>query len=190
MISVLITDPLYYSRDPYLFGKKLRQILSFHSPTYIMIRDKQCTDLEPIIYEIHRMLKDYPQIQGAINSDGALALKYHWHLHLPSHRLHEISHYKKEGLCVSGSCHSWEEAKSAYEGGADWMTYSPIFASPGKGEGIGLDKLNEIAGKIKCPIVALGGIISNDQVALVKGSLASGFASIRYFIQDGNNYEI
>lgn len=69
----------------------------------------------------------------------------------------------------------------AEEMGADAVTYSPIFFSPGKGEAKGLKDLEELAKNSKINIYALGGIIEEKHVEDIKKTKAYGFASIRYF---------
>ncbi|MGI9054815.1 MAG: thiamine phosphate synthase [Pyrinomonadaceae bacterium] len=78
------------------------------------------------------------------------------------------------------STHSIEKAEQAKTEGADFVTFSPIFASPGKVTPAGLEKLREVCEKLKpFPVIALGGIDeTNYNSVLEKG--ASGFAAIRF----------
>ena len=82
------------------------------------------------------------------------------------------------------SCHSEKEILEAQKRGADAVTYSPIFSTPDKGEPKGLEDLNERVAKISLPIIALGGITTDEQVKAVEKSGCYGFASIRYFIDN------
>ena len=66
--------------------------------------------------------------------------------------------------------------------GADAITFSPIFNSPGKGKPLGLEKLKEINDKINIKCFALGGIIHKDQVDACEALGVFGFASIRFFL--------
>ncbi|MGD9969385.1 MAG: thiamine phosphate synthase [Sulfuricurvum sp.] len=66
---------------------------------------------------------------------------------------------------------------------SDAITYSPVFASPGKGEPKGLEDLKELVATINIPVFALGGIVTEEQIRAVETAGAYGFASIRYFIQ-------
>ncbi|AKU89917.1 thiamine phosphate synthase [Vulgatibacter incomptus] len=85
---------------------------------------------------------------------------------------------------VGASCHSLEELEAS--AGADFATYSPIFASPGKGPAIGLEALRDAA--VRMPIVALGGIDSaNARDAIHAG--ASAVAAIRSWLADGDPAE-
>jgi thiamine-phosphate pyrophosphorylase len=62
---------------------------------------------------------------------------------------------------IGVSAHSLEEAKSAQERGADYVTLSPIFASaskPGYGPALGLDALRASVSHLAIPVLALGGV--------------------------------
>jgi thiamine-phosphate pyrophosphorylase len=64
-------------------------------------------------------------------------------------------------LLVGVSTHSLESAQRAEKDGADFITFSPIFDTPSKreyGPPQGLDKLAEVTGAVKLPVLALGGI--------------------------------
>ena len=65
--------------------------------------------------------------------------------------------------------------------GADYVTYSPIFTSPNKGEPKGIEDLKELIKTSKIKILALGGIVEARHVEMIKDTKAYGFASIRYF---------
>ena len=86
------------------------------------------------------------------------------------------------GLYVIISTHTHDEVEKAQKMGADAVTYSPIYESPDKGNPKGLEDLKLIVDKIRIPIFALGGIISQEQIYAVEASGAYGFASIRYFM--------
>jgi thiamine-phosphate pyrophosphorylase len=81
---------------------------------------------------------------------------------------------------VGVSTHTFAEAESAKLQGADFITFSPIFNSPNKGEPQSLNKLKELCRKLESfPVIALGGIDeANYQSVLAAG--ASGFAAIRF----------
>ena len=79
------------------------------------------------------------------------------------------------------STHTLEEALKAGALGADMITFSPIFKTPNKGEPKGVAELKRVALSLHIPLIALGGILSEEQVALCQQHGAKGFASIRYF---------
>jgi thiamine-phosphate pyrophosphorylase len=101
---------------------------------------------------------------------------------------HLSPHPGKSQLLVGSSCHSLTAAAMAAEDGADYIFFGPIFATPSKvkfGPPQGLERLAEVCGAIKIPVVAIGGItLENAASCLAVG--ASGIAAIRLF-QDAPN---
>jgi thiamine-phosphate pyrophosphorylase len=81
------------------------------------------------------------------------------------------------------SCHSLEAARSAAEGGADYLFFGPVFATPSKaafGAPQGLERLGEVCRAVSIPVLAIGGItLANASACLAAG--ASGIAAIRLF---------
>ena len=104
-------------------------------------------------------------------------------MHFPSSHFYEIKKAKELNLEVIVSVHSFEEALHVKKLGADYITFSPIFYTPNKGEPKGLEKLKEINDKIDIKCFALGGILTKEQVKLCEEASSFGFASIRYFIK-------
>ncbi|MET0753456.1 MAG: thiamine phosphate synthase [Pyrinomonadaceae bacterium] len=86
---------------------------------------------------------------------------------------------------IGVSAHTIEKAEQAKREGANFATFSPIFASPTKGEPKGLDALREACERLKpFPIIALGGIDETNYESVLENG-ASGFAAIRFL----NNIE-
>ncbi|HLM02892.1 MAG TPA: thiamine phosphate synthase [Pyrinomonadaceae bacterium] len=87
---------------------------------------------------------------------------------------------------VGVSTHALAEAESAKRQGADFVTFSPVFPSPDKGEPQGLDELKKICAALRpFPVIALGGIDeTNYQSTLETG--VSGFAAIRFLNEPEN----
>jgi thiamine-phosphate pyrophosphorylase len=84
---------------------------------------------------------------------------------------------------VGVSCHSLESAKSAAAGGADYLFFGPIFATPSKaafGEPQGVARLAEICRLLTIPVLAIGGITLENAGACFKAG-AAGIAAIRLF---------
>lgn len=81
---------------------------------------------------------------------------------------------------IGVSTHSLANAELAKQQKADFITFSPIFATPNKGNPKGLDELREVCEKLKnFPVIALGGI-GEDNCKSVLEAGASGFAAIRF----------
>src|SRR5262249_34884120 len=59
-------------------------------------------------------------------------------------------------LLVGVSTHSLDEVRMAREAGADFCVLAPIFATPGKGEPLGVATLAQ-ASRLGIPVYALGG---------------------------------
>jgi thiamine-phosphate pyrophosphorylase len=84
---------------------------------------------------------------------------------------------------IGVSCHSLESACAAEAGGADYIFFGPVFATPSKaafGAPQGIDRLREVCNSVKIPVLAIGGVnVKNARDCLKAG--ASGIAAIRLF---------
>ena len=84
-------------------------------------------------------------------------------------------------LMIGVSTHSFEEAKAAERGGADFIVFGPVFETASKkqyGEPVGLEALRTVATDLSIPVLALGGITpANFCEALEAG--AKGVAAYR-----------
>ncbi len=117
-----------------------------------------------------------------LHSDAALAKTLGaYGVHLRSDQFDQIRFAKKSGLFTVISTHSIAEAKRAKKLGVDAVTYSPVFASPGKGEPKGIADLKYFIKAVKMDVIALGGIVGPQQIRQLAKLNLFGFASIRYF---------
>jgi thiamine-phosphate pyrophosphorylase len=80
------------------------------------------------------------------------------------------------GALVGYSAHAGDAP--ACWSGASYVTYSPIWASPGKGPALGAAALAAFAGQAGVPVVALGGVGAG-QVSAAAAAGACGVAVIR-----------
>ncbi len=110
------------------------------------------------------LVNDRADVAVAAGADG---------VHLPSQAPLETL----PGLIVARSCHTEKEVRTAK---ADFITFSPVFASPGKGQPVGLDALRS-ACRHPIPVFALGGVTSQNAAACVDAG-AAGIAGIRLFL--------
>lgn len=91
-----------------------------------------------------------------------------------------------KNFIIGVSVHSLAEAERAKSQKADFVTFSPIFNSPGKGEPKGLENLRRICEKLEdFPVIALGGIDKKNYKSVLETG-AKGFAAIR-FLNDAEN---
>jgi thiamine-phosphate pyrophosphorylase len=94
------------------------------------------------------------------------------------------------GFLLGVSAHSPDAAREAEKGGADYVIFGPVFATPSKaafGEPQGVRRLKEVCERLTIPVLAIGGItLENAGDCLAVG--ATGIAAIRLF-QDAANLD-
>jgi thiamine-phosphate pyrophosphorylase len=86
---------------------------------------------------------------------------------------------------IGASCHSLESALAAERDGADYIFFGPIFATPSKaalGAPQGLGRLMEVCSKVRIPVLAIGGVTTENARDCVSSG-AAGIAAIRMFQQ-------
>ncbi len=178
MISYAVTDPSTLSFER--LEDDLKRISQ--KADMIVYRDKINPDYgtfaEQFLTQSKACLFDKILLHGTVDLASKLGADG---VHLRSDQFDEISQAKQQGLFVVISCHTVEEAQKAEALGVDMITYSPIFATPNKGRPLGLGALKELQGIITLPIIALGGILTEEQINACQRAGASGFASIRFF---------
>ena len=81
---------------------------------------------------------------------------------------------------IGVSCHALQDIRDA--DGADYVYFSPVFESPGKGPPVGLDGLREAVRVASMPVIALGGITWESAPSCIEAG-AAGIAAIRLFQQ-------
>jgi thiamine-phosphate pyrophosphorylase len=159
-----------------------KQLLT-HMPEYVLYRNKTTPHYEIQAEHFMEVCLKFDGIKCFIHRHVELAYKLAaTGVHLTSTQFEEILHAKELGLEVIISTHTHEEVLKAESLGADAVTYSPIFASPEKGEPKGIEDLKELLKKCKIKVFALGGIVEASHVEAIKKTNAYGFASIRYFL--------
>src|SRR4051794_14197839 len=124
---------------------------------FIQIREKDLTARELFEFTLavievrdNEMRKRLP-IKIFVNSRADLALATGADgVHLPS----DAPRQTLPGLLTFRSCHTLDEVRTS---NADFVTFGPIFETPGKGEPLGLDML-KTACQLGKPVYALGGV--------------------------------
>jgi thiamine-phosphate pyrophosphorylase len=79
-------------------------------------------------------------------------------------------------LIVGVSTHSLAQAQAAFEGGADYIGFGPVFATGSKDRPdpvVGLDQLRSVAAVIPLPVVAIGGIRRSNLAEVVAAGAAA-----------------
>lgn len=146
---------------------------------FIQIREKDLSARELFEFTLavlevrdHEMRKHVPP-KVLINSRADIALAAGADgVHLPSDAPQETL----AGLTVARSCHTLEEIRRT---SASFVTFGPVFESPGKGPPIGLDAL-KTACRLGKAVFALGGV-NWENAAECMHAGAEGIAGIRLF---------
>jgi thiamine-phosphate pyrophosphorylase len=179
VIRYAITDPAYLDfsdLDVYLHTVSQRA-------DWIVFRDKTAVEYASLAERFVIQARRYPFERVLLHGDWKLAYTLGADgVHVRSDQLGEIVAAKDAGLFVVASTHTFEEARTAYRHGADAMTFGPIFPTPNKGRPIGVEPLQRLVGEIPATVLALGGIVSAEQIEWIARSGAAGFASIRFFV--------
>ncbi len=172
------------------FAKKKSRILELvtiaaeNNISLIQIREKKIP--ARLVFELVREAvkitrKSQTKILVNDRADIAFAAKAAG-VHLTSHSLSAeiIRRNFPKDFVIGVSTHTIEAAETAKQNGADFVTFSPVFQTSGKGKPQGVEKLREVCEKLKpFPVIALGGIDeTNYKLALENG--ARGFAAIRF----------
>ncbi|MFQ5519700.1 MAG: thiamine phosphate synthase, partial [Mariprofundus sp.] len=95
----------------------------------------------------------------AVDADG---------VHLSSREIHSISDVRRwladPAKTVSVSCHNAEELQQASKYGADYAMLSPLFPTkshPGAAH-LGVEKFHKLVSSVDFPVIALGGITTEN----------------------------
>lgn len=128
-------------------------------------------------YGARLFINDRVDIALAVRADGV-------HLGEESLPVGTVRELLGPAKLIGVSCHSAESAIAAERGGADFITFGPVYYTPSKaryGEPLGLEMLKQVAGCIGIPTFGLGGI-DHDRAAEVMACGASGVALISAII--------
>ena len=180
MIRYAISDPSTLcfetlEKDLERFVRKGATMILYRDKTQARYEENAARFLERMRLKKHparALLHGDPLLAARLQADG---------VHLPSSRIDRVREARLLGLYTIVSTHNREEAFRVQELGADAITLSPLFPSPGKGRALGPERFAEIARELDIPVIALGGITDDERVSLAMDSGAAGFASIRYY---------
>jgi thiamine-phosphate pyrophosphorylase len=109
-------------------------------------------------YEAKLIINDRVDVAVAVNADGV----HLGHQSMPPEPVRRIVGKK---VLIGVSTHNIVEAKAAEAGGADFITFGPVFFTPSKasfGAAVGLEYLKSAKKEVSIPLFGLGGIKSGD----------------------------
>ena len=182
MKKYLITSREFYTDTPAVFRAILHEQLQTHMPEYALYRDKSNPDYDIQAEYFTQVCSQFDNVKSFIHQKVELAKKFGaTGVHLTSKQFEKIPHAKELGLEVIISTHTHEEVLKAQDLGADMVTYSPIFTSPGKGQAKGVDDLKALLNQCDIKVFALGGVVDAEHIEMLESIQPYGFASIRYF---------
>ena len=154
-----------------------------HRPEFALYRNKETKEYAFHAENFLQMSQNIPNLKAFLHRDYELAHRLGAEgVHLTSLEFDSIVKAKALGLEVVVSTHSEEEVLRAEGLGADYVTFSPIFATPNKGKPKGIESLSKSVNATSLKVIALGGIITQEHREEVERSGAFAFASIRYFL--------
>jgi thiamine-phosphate pyrophosphorylase len=147
----------------------------------VQLREKNLPDRA--VYELLRVLRRaLPASRLFANGRADLAIAAGADgVHLPADGIPTAALRRRFGdaLVIGRSTHTVDEVAREAQSGADYVTFGPVFASPGKGEPVGLDAL-AAATAHGIPVLALGGV-GMAELPRVAAAGATGAAGIRLF---------
>jgi thiamine-phosphate pyrophosphorylase len=125
-------------------------------------------------HKVKLFINDRFDIALAVGADGV-------HLTQNSIPVASVRETVKKRLLIGVSTHSLKEAGDAEKGGADFITFGPVFKTPSKmryGKPVGTEALKKVCRNITIPVFAIGGIKRN-RIRDVRQSGVHGVAMIR-----------
>ncbi len=179
MIAYAITDPSILS-----FKRLKSDLLRIRSlgANWILYRDKSNPNYAKYAKYFISEAKDLGFEKIFLHNEIELALYLGADgVHLSSKNIEILSKIKEGKLFTLASTHNISEALQAQKLGANMITLSPLFASPNKGKPLKEKNFKEILAQLDIGVIALGGIIKEDEISQALKLGAKGFASIRYF---------
>jgi thiamine-phosphate pyrophosphorylase len=135
----------------------------------VQLREKDLTggELYPLAMEMRGLTREFGagliindrlDIALAVEADGV-------HVGISSLPVKAVRRIIGPDKIIGYSAHAIDEALNAQSNGADFVTFGPVYYTPSKGsygEPCGIKKLADAAAALKIPVIALGGIISEN----------------------------
>lgn len=124
-------------------------------------------------YNAKLFINDRLDIALAVGADGV-------HLTRNSIPVDAVKKTVRNKLLVGVSTHSLKEVREAEKGGADFITFGPVYMTPSKkkyGAPAGVEALKRVCSRSGIPVFALGGV-KTDRIKNVKKAGAYGVSMI------------
>jgi thiamine-phosphate diphosphorylase len=173
----LITDTGRYSGEP--FFDACDQALA-NGADAILIREKELTSAKLLAFasrlsditrkhQARLIIHTQADIARAVDADG---------VHVACADITTIPAIRRwlntPEMSISASCHNAEELAQAHHAGADFVLLAPVFITrshPGT-PGFGVEAFRTLAAQASIPVIALGGITTENCQDLARYSLA------------------
>jgi thiamine-phosphate pyrophosphorylase len=130
-------------------------------------------------FKARLFINDRVDVAVAVGADGV----HIGHQSMPITAVRKIA---GSSMMIGVSTHNVHEAKEAEAGGADLITYGPVYSTPSKiqyGAPIGLEAIRTVKQQVRIPVFGLGGIKLNtipevlqagaDGIAMISAILAA-----------------
>ncbi len=182
MIRCYITD-----RHTLPSGVSILDVIATSAAEWVQIREKDLPardlfDLVRAAVALHRTIIVNSRMDVALAAGAA-------GVHLPAgspppDRWRTLA---PPGFLIGVSCHDVEEVRAAAGHGADYVVFGPVFTPQSKSTALaprGLHLLEQAALRVPIPVLALGGITSQNIDACIRSG-AAGIAAISLFQRPG-----
>jgi thiamine-phosphate pyrophosphorylase len=126
-------------------------------------------------------INDRVDVAIGVDADGV----HLGHQSMPVEAVRRIVGYR---MLIGVSTHTIEEAMDAEKGGADFITFGPVFETPSKvkhGNPVGCDAVSGVKNSISIPLFGLGGIQSGNAGSVLRAG-AYGIALISAILRSDN----
>ncbi len=124
-------------------------------------------------YDARLFINDRVDVAMVVEADGV-------HLGAGGMPVDSVRRLTGGDMLIGVSTHSLGDAEAAEREGADFITFGPVYETPSKmkyGPPQGTEKLQEVAGNIRIPVFAIGGI-KRENISEVRDAGARGIALI------------